>query len=85
MNEKVNNQSKNICSTCNFPGSFCVMDNDQPKCICDFINCESDNIKVCGDDGQTYASICDLMKFSCSEKINTRIAHIGQCSMGMLF
>ncbi len=48
------------------------------------MNCFSDNIKVCGDDGETYASYCDLMKISCLKQLNIQIAYIGQCSMGMV-
>ena len=67
---------------CNYPGSFCTIVNGQPKCACDFVNCFGDNIKVCGDDGETYASYCDMMKISCLKQLNIQIAYMGQCSMG---
>jgi hypothetical protein len=50
--------------------------------MCDKLNCVNDKVKVCGDDGQTYASKCDLLKFSCAKQSNIKIAYIGQCSQG---
>lgn len=55
------------------------------KCVCDSIECTSDNEKVCGEDGQTYASRCDLMRLSCLKQTTIEIAHLGQCSQGKLY
>ena len=38
--------------------------------------------EVCGEDGETYASYCDLMKISCIKQTNIQVAYEGQCSMG---
>ena len=58
------------------------MQNNKPKCICDTITCVSDNVKVCAEDGQTYASYCDLVKFSCAKQTHIAINYAGQCSQG---
>lgn len=80
-------QLENLCLSirCDYPGSYCSIEDGQPKCICDAINCVSDNIKVCGEDGQTYASYCDLIKFSCAKQTNIATAYAGQCSQCKLF
>jgi hypothetical protein len=75
---------ENMCSNikCDYPGSYCSIEDDLPKCVCDTINCISDGIKVCGEDGQTYASYCDLIKFSCTKQTSIAVAYVGQCSQG---
>lgn len=77
---------ENLCSSisCNYPGSYCSIEDGTAKCVCDSIECTSDNEKVCGEDGQTYASRCDLMRLSCLKQTTIEIAHIGQCSQGKL-
>ena len=76
-----------LCSeiNCNYPGSYCSVENGVPKCVCSSINCESDNVKICGSDGQTYSSYCDLIKFSCHKQTQISIAYTGQCSQGKEF
>ncbi len=76
---------EDICSDvkCDYPGSYCSIDSSgKPKCVCETINCQSDNVKVCAEDGQTYASYCDLMKFSCAKQTQINVRYIGQCSQG---
>ncbi|CAF0717274.1 unnamed protein product [Brachionus calyciflorus] len=79
-------QIENLCSKliCNYPGSYCSIENGIPRCICDSINCESDSKQVCGQDGQTYSSKCDLIKFSCAKQIEIEVAYFGQCNQGIL-
>lgn len=76
---------ESICSTikCDYPGSYCTLENGTPRCICETINCKSNKIKVCAEDGQTYASYCDLMKSSCAKQIPIKVKYSGQCSQGM--
>lgn len=78
---------ESLCSNvnCNYPGSYCSVENGIAKCVCDSINCVNDEIEVCGQDGQTYASKCDLIKLSCSRQIQTEVAYNGKCSQGMNF
>ena len=76
---------ENICSNikCDYPGSYCsVGASGEPKCVCETITCRSDNVKVCGEDGQTYASYCDLQKFSCDKQTQIRVRYTGHCSQG---
>ena len=85
MNEDNKNLQK-LCENikCDFPGAYCALDDENiPKCMCDQVDCESDRVQVCGYDGQTYASKCDLMKFSCAKQTNIEIAYEGQCSQGL--
>lgn len=76
---------ENLCSNviCNYPGSYCSVENGIPTCVCNSINCESDEIEVCGQDGQTYASKCDLMRLSCNRQIPIEIAYYGKCTQGI--
>ena len=85
--EEQQERIENLCSklNCNYPGSYCSVENGAPKCVCDAIVCESDGQKICGQDGQTYASKCDLLKFSCAKQIEIEIAHVGHCSQGNFF
>lgn len=80
-------QMENLCSSlnCNHPGAYCSIEEGQARCICDTISCENDNKVVCGEDGQTYASECDLIKFSCSKQMEIRVAYEGQCRQGLNF
>ena len=75
---------ENLCSmlNCNYPGSYCSIEDGLPRCVCDSIDCISDSQTVCGEDGQTYASRCDLIKFSCLKQTTIEISHIGQCRQG---
>ena len=82
IDESLNTGNNECSSDCNYPGSFCTIVNGKPKCACDFVNCISDHKKVCGEDGETYASYCDLMKISCIKQTNIPVAYEGQCSMG---
>lgn len=77
---------ESICSTikCDYPGSYCTLGNGTPRCICETINCKSNKIKVCAEDGQTYASYCDLMKSSCAKQMPIKVKYSGQCSQGIL-
>lgn len=76
---------ESICSKikCDYPGSYCTLENGIPKCICETINCKSNKIKVCAEDGQTYASYCDLMKSSCAKQMPIKVKYSGQCSQGI--
>lgn len=75
----------NLCSSiyCNYPGAYCVVEDAVPRCVCEAIKCESDGVKVCGVDGQTYESMCDLYKFSCAKKTRIDFVNFGQCSQGL--
>ncbi|CAH2050484.1 unnamed protein product, partial [Iphiclides podalirius] len=65
-------------------GGDCVFDVDtgRPICRCNH-NCteaqESD--VVCGTDGQTYTSQCELDSTACREQNNLRLAYRGDCAL----
>ena len=85
--EEKKDKTEKLCANinCNFPGSYCSLeDDDTPKCMCDKLDCVNDKVKVCGEDGQTYTSKCDLLKFSCVKQTEIKIAYTGQCSQGFI-
>lgn len=83
-------EMKNLCLkiNCNYPGAYCaVEEGGDAKCICETIHCDESKIGVvvCGNDGQTYASECDLMKFACDNQNEIHVAYVGKCSQGKEF
>ncbi|XP_022821461.1 agrin-like isoform X2 [Spodoptera litura] len=76
------------CQTCSDivckGGGDCVVDADsgRPICRCNH-NCteaqESD--VVCGSDGQTYPSQCELDSTACREQTDLRLAYKGDCAL----
>ncbi|XP_026732130.1 agrin-like [Trichoplusia ni] len=76
------------CQTCSDimckGGGDCVVDADtgRPTCRCNH-NCteaqESD--VVCGSDGQTYPSQCELDSTACREQSDLRLAYKGDCAL----
>jgi hypothetical protein len=80
------NQISNLCSTlnCDYQGSYCSVEKGVARCICDTINCINDNKRVCGEDGQTYSSECDLLKLSCAKQTHIGIVNYGNCVQGNL-
>lgn len=73
---------ENLCRSirCEYPGAYCVVEDSTPRCVCETIDCIGDNVKVCGEDGQTYASYCDLLKFSCAKQTVIAAVNTGPCS-----
>lgn len=70
---------------CNYPGAYCTIEEGgEARCVCETINCDEKKKfeVVCGNDGQTYASECDLIKFACAKQIDIQVAYVGQCSQG---
>ena len=81
-------EMEHLCSkiNCNYPGAYCaVEENGEAKCVCETINCDETkaDLIVCGNDGQTYASECDLIKFACLKQIELRVVNVGHCSQGI--
>ena len=76
--------------SCHFPGAYCAIEEGgEARCVCDTITCDEEQGSssrsgvVCADDGQTYASECDLMKFACVKQLEIRVAYHGQCTQGI--
>lgn len=63
---------------CRF-GAVCRKVHHRYDCICDF-NCSGHPELVCGSDGQTYGSECQLKQFSCRLKKRIELDYRGICS-----
>ncbi|XP_062500515.1 agrin-like [Corticium candelabrum] len=67
--------------------NMCVTDSDcvdyghcvDSKCVCDRV-CPEVYSPVCGSDGHTYSSLCDMEVASCSEHKLLTVSHAGACS-----
>ncbi|XP_063375588.1 agrin-like isoform X6 [Cydia amplana] len=65
-------------------GGDCVLNENtgRPECRCSH-NCTEtqDTSLVCGTDGQTYLSQCELDSTACREQTNLRVAYKGDCAL----
>ncbi|XP_063395298.1 agrin-like isoform X4 [Cydia fagiglandana] len=65
-------------------GGDCVLNENtgRPECRCNH-NCTEtrDTSVVCGTDGQTYLSQCELDSTACREQTNLRVAYKGDCAL----
>ena len=61
-------------------GAQCEVHGGKAECVCNS-NCpaQSGPTTVCGSDGQTYGSECQLKLFACRLQKNIRFAYSGQC------
>jgi len=58
----------------------CEFVDNEYRCVCDF-ECELEEKKeLCGSDGVTYKSICELNKSSCQNNMIITMKHEGSCS-----
>src|SRR6218665_2795859 len=64
-------------------GIKCAIDErHKPVCVCWLENCPYSTDIVCGSDGRTYGSECELLKKACTSGKNVRVAHKGYCLEG---
>ncbi|KAG6440429.1 hypothetical protein O3G_MSEX001336 [Manduca sexta] len=65
-------------------GGDCIVDGDtgRPVCHCNH-NCTEaqESAAVCGTDGQTYPSQCELDSTACREQSDLRLAYKGDCAL----
>ncbi|XP_063548558.1 agrin-like [Cydia strobilella] len=65
-------------------GGDCILNENtgRPECRCNH-NCTEtqDTSLVCGTDGQTYLSQCELDSTACREQTNLRVAYKGDCAL----
>lgn len=68
-------------------GAICQMSNGEPACVCP-LSCPaeaSDVVQpvtssvVCGSDGMTYASVCQMKILACRTLTNVTVAGYGRC------
>ena len=72
------------CSTvpCDFGGT-CKTVEGLAKCECDFA-CADDKNAVCGSDGKTYSTNCELQKEQCAEQRTINLIKNEPCGESML-
>ncbi|XP_052235644.1 agrin-like isoform X3 [Dreissena polymorpha] len=58
--------------------SICEMSDGQPRCVCPS-ECSPSVAKVCGTDGVTYNSECELRVASCKNQLPIVISSFGDC------
>ena len=56
-----------------------------PECVCPICDSESKYNPVCGNDGMTYASLCQLQMTACKEKRNLKIVKKSACGEMRIF
>ena len=60
------------------PYARCERIRGQPKCRCP-VDCKNTKGKVCGSDGETYLSVCELQVVACTTNRMVTVAHNGGC------
>uniref|UniRef100_A0A672JZ50 Agrin n=1 Tax=Sinocyclocheilus grahami TaxID=75366 RepID=A0A672JZ50_SINGR len=63
--------------TCEF-GAVCVVKNSKPVCECSDA-CPQDQDPVCGSDGHTYSSSCQMKAMGCALQKKIQMQHKGPC------
>ena len=74
--------SSDLCSRkmCKFYSECEVDASNQPHCVCPKTKCpKTSQEPVCGDDGNTYDSLCALKAESCSKKKPIKVKNQGVC------
>lgn len=64
------------CANCSF-GAICDIQTEQCVCVSE---CVESNQPVCGSDGITYNSECELNVRACEKKMDLRVVSQGECS-----
>lgn len=59
-------------------GAACAVKNGEAECVCQRA-CSGPYDPVCGSDGLTYSSMCELEATACALGREIRVAHRGPC------
>lgn len=73
----LNLESPCLKKTCEF-GAACVVKNGEAVCECSDA-CPQDQDPVCGSDGHTYGSSCQMKAMGCALQKQIQIQHKGPC------
>ncbi|XP_047455653.1 agrin isoform X3 [Mugil cephalus] len=63
------------CANCSFGG---ICDSQTGQCMCPS-ECVESRLSVCGSDGTTYNSECELHVRACREQVDIRVVNQGEC------
>ncbi|XP_052397370.1 agrin isoform X3 [Carassius gibelio] len=74
----LNLESPCLKKTCEF-GAVCVVKNSEPVCECSDA-CPHDQDPVCGSDGHTYSSSCQMKAMGCALQKQIQMQHKGPCA-----
>lgn len=77
LHPDLNAPSPCLKKTCEF-GSSCVVKNGNAVCECSD-TCLQASDPVCGNDGQTYTSQCQMNAIACTLQKHIQIKHKGPC------
>uniref|UniRef100_A0A8C2BKC9 Agrin n=1 Tax=Cyprinus carpio TaxID=7962 RepID=A0A8C2BKC9_CYPCA len=73
----LNLESPCLKKTCEF-GAVCVVKNSEPVCECSDA-CPQNQDTVCGSDGHTYSSSCQMKAMGCALQKQIQMKHKGPC------
>ncbi|TRZ02482.1 hypothetical protein DNTS_030304 [Danionella cerebrum] len=74
----LNLESPCLKKTCEF-GAVCVVKNSEAVCECSDA-CPQDQDPVCGSDGHTYSSSCQMKAMACALQKQIQMQHKGPCA-----
>uniref|UniRef100_A0A9J7XRC1 Agrin n=1 Tax=Cyprinus carpio carpio TaxID=630221 RepID=A0A9J7XRC1_CYPCA len=74
----LNLESPCLKKTCEF-GAVCVVKNSEPVCECSDA-CPQNQDPVCGSDGHTYSSSCQMKAMGCALQKQIQMKHKGPCA-----
>lgn len=64
---------------CNFYSKCVLLGGQAAECVCPLCNSDTVVKPVCGSDGFTYSTVCQMKKRSCNTKIVIKVVKNGPC------
>ena len=65
--------------TCDFNGKCLRRNDNKADCVCQICAMDEKYSPVCGDDGKTYATQCELERVTCERKMKVRVVKREAC------